>query len=59
MCWETGLQIQTITKEALHVCPASSGEILQQVLGQLYQRKHRDAFCVNSSEVVTINLATL
>lgn len=30
-----------------------------KLLDQLYQRKHRDAFCVNSSEVVTINLATL
>lgn len=57
MCWETGLQIQTITKEALHVWPASSGEILQQVLDKLQLRKavqHRDAFCVNSSEVVTL-----
>lgn len=34
-CWEIRLQVQTVTKEALYVCPASIGEMLQQVLYQV------------------------
>lgn len=52
-CWKIRLQIQTVTKEVLHVCPASLGDASAGAVskdGRPCDSDLREAFCVNPSK---------